>query len=346
MRGDGCFVRAPNSLNRFSVQRRPRRSVCALYISSDGLDVDFTRPSRTGNFGNVYFGRYANHELDVVVKCAQDSELARALYKMEAHCNARLAGSYSEESRYPQYYGQIKVPTSARVGMVWAREATETLEDYLRPANINALACVLGVQDSGVPRRRLAAALLYELLMCISQLWDFDLVHRDLKPGNLLVVPGASSRLKVIDLGSACEWGMLNKRNLRNATCDPVYVPPERRLRVMQPADRFDVYSVGLIVLRAALPSLTDERRMASFVDQVLIPSRHSLPLAKDKILSGSTSATVDLRQDFAALDSELNGDLYSVLCTLLAPRPEDRNTAKSALCCSFLRNEGIPLEE
>ena len=55
--------------------------------------------------------------------------------------------------------------------------------------------------------------------------------------------------LKIIDFGSSCDWGSIEKRGLREATCDPMYAPPEQKLQLLNP-DKFDVFSVGMIGIR------------------------------------------------------------------------------------------------
>ncbi len=346
-----AFAAPPTSIRLFE-SRRPTRTKAryraqtrySRYLSTEGLDVDFARPNSSGNFGRVYFGRYTQYQLDVVVKCPEDTELARTLYEMEVYTNRKLARKHSTISRYPKFLGELREPTTQRVGLVWLRENEgETLERYLCGFRLVQLANMLGVDSGGVPRRRLAAALLYELLTCVQQLQDSDIIHRDFKPENILVTPGTAP-LKVIDFGSACEWSMLRKRNLENATIDPVYAPPERRLQVLRPADRFDMYSVGLIVLRAALPSLTDSKTMEQFVEGVLARNKYCFQRCVGNIVSdGGDEVASSLRQEMMQLDDERNSDLFSVLASLLTTRPEDRATVDSALRCRFLAVEGIP---
>lgn len=325
-----------------------RHTPRAEYITTKGLEVDFGAPSASGNFGRVYFGRYtAPIDMDVVVKCPLSGELARELYNMELYTNRKLARGHSEHSRYARYLGQIALPGGitdggAAVGLVWQREgAGDTLERYLSSARVGQLATALGVDAMARPlRRTLAKAVLRELLTCLRQLQDADIVHRDLKPANVLVVPGATAPLKAIDFGSACEWAVLWKRGLRNATCDPVYAPPERRLTLMRPADRFDVYSAALIALRVALPSLTDEKRMQEFVEKVLTRARSCLLRAVVLVLGGNIQVDADIKSDIAALEAPKNEDLLSALASMLTERPEDRADVGSALSCRFLAEE------
>jgi len=284
------------------------------------------------------------------VKCPASGVLARSLYDMELYTNRKLARGYSEFARYPKFLGELYEPVSKRVGLIWLREASaDTLESYLNSFRVPKLAGILGdaSQASGVPRRRLCGLLLVQLLGILEQLQDFDIIHRDLKPENILVSPTDEQGvyLKAIDFGSACEWNGFVKKNLDNATCDPVYSPPERRLRRFKPPFAFDIYSIGLIALRAALPSLTDNGSMKYFVDDILAANKYSLERAVNSIVSNTSNAInvpYPVQQDFVQFNRPNNDDLFSILCLMLAEKPEDRATAKSGLKCRFLKNEGL----
>lgn len=342
-------IRVSNTRRNTSTRRKGECVAQTRYLSTEGLDVDFERPNKAGNFGRVYFGRYAQYQLDVVVKCPEDSELARTLYEMELYTNRKLARRYTALSRYPKFLGELLVDSKARqVGLVWLRENSgETLEEYLCDYRIGKLANLLQVDSGGVPRRRLCAGLLYELLTCVKQLQESDIIHRDFKPENILVTPNGTTSMKVIDFGSSCEWNIIRKRNIENATCDPIYSAPERRLQRYRPADRFDLYSVGLIVLRAALPSLTDAKTMEDFVGNVLSKNKYCFERCVNSIVSGTAeSISPKLRQEIVQLDHEKNSDLFSILASLLTAQPEDRTTVDSALSCRFLAVEGVPSEE
>lgn len=334
--------------------RRAQHPVCAQYLPTEDLAIDFSVPTRTGNFGNVFFGRYDRvgvEALEVVVKCPTDSDLGRKLLDMERHTNEKLSqkSNGADGARFPRYLGRLIVPPDApvapglaRVGLVWAFEGTgETLEDYLGGGRASALAGLLGTHAAESPlRRAFAAAVLSEMLALLGELQSAGIVHRDIKPANVLVVPGDASPLKAVDFGSSCDWGSLLKKGLGLATCDPVYTAPEQRLDLLRPALAFDVYSVGLIGLRCALPSLSDERSMATFVSDVLARNKSNLLRVCEGVEQGYVNVSPNLRSDLLALNLPRNEDLLVLLSTMLAQAPEDRTDVRTASNSRFIATE------
>ena len=103
---------------------------------------------------------------------------------------------------------------------------------------------------NGVLRPELCRNVMGQMLIAVLQMQEKGIMHRDIKPSNTLVVPNDPEHtLKIIDFGSSCDWGSIEKRGLREATCDPMYAPPEQKLQLLNP-DKFDVFSVGMIGIR------------------------------------------------------------------------------------------------
>ena len=102
---------------------------------------------------------------------------------------------------------------------------------------------------------REAVELGIQVAATLHALHESGVIHRDLKPHNLVVLAGASLRVKVVDLG-LCKLTERYTRSLERAplprlTCidlgqpgTPGYLPPEAAER---PADEhFDVYALGV----------------------------------------------------------------------------------------------------
>lgn len=166
-------------------------------------------------------------------------------------------------------------------------------------------------------------------------------MYRDIKPSNILVVPQDADGvpLKAIDFGSSCDWSSLFKKGLSLATCDPVYTAPERRLQLFKPAFPFDMYSIALIALRVALPSLTDESAMTNFVNNGLNKCKFSFQRTCSAILGGRIKMPPGVVADIQALTAPACEDMYALFATLLTENPEDRANVDDCLTSRFVRS-------
>lgn len=161
-----------------------------------------------------------------------------------------------------------------------------------------------------------------------------------MKPENLLVVPNdpAGAPIKAIDFGSSCDWSSPFKKGLGLATCDPIYTAPEKRLDLFKPAYRFDVYSIGLIALRCALPSITEKTEMEKFVQNMLAACDFSFERTCAAIVSGRIQASPSLQSDVSTLTGPACEDMYAIFATMLAKNPKDRAGVSDCLRSRFVR--------
>ena len=115
---------------------------------------------------------------------------------------------------------------------------------------------------------------LESILTVLDHVHDHKIVHRDIKPNNLLVHDG---KLVLIDFGSACDLEPLQgslipkRRGLENGSrvaVSPIYCAPEVFIDVNDSPVAFDIFSLGLLFCQL-LFSYLDERVDAGFHQQL-----------------------------------------------------------------------------
>src|SRR5205823_13790966 len=123
--------------------------------------------------------------------------------------------------------------------------------EYLRGVDLNAL-----IHREGRFSAERAGRLLVQLCDVLQAAHDQGVVHRDLKPGNLMILhPGTPQEtLKLMDFGLAKMHSMLYISpdelvdfNLPAASGTPEYISPEM-VRGGEMDARGDLYSVGVIL--------------------------------------------------------------------------------------------------
>lgn len=108
-----------------------------------------------------------------------------------------------------------------------------------------------------------AAILAFDVARAIEEMWGYRIVHRDIKPNNILIRP--SGRFCVIDLGVArhIDRTDLTAINLSYGTIG--YLSPEQAHTVRMLTCKSDVYSLGVTLLESLLgkhPTNGDQDRL------------------------------------------------------------------------------------
>ena len=112
-------------------------------------------------------------------------------------------------------------------------------------------------EELGVRLRRLGALPWMEAVMLardiahgLNALHAVDVLHRDLKPGNVVVAPGPPQLAKIIDFGIARPTGNADATRMTSTGAligTPAYMAPEQLLGLALDG-RSDLYAVGLIL--------------------------------------------------------------------------------------------------
>jgi hypothetical protein len=187
-----------------------------------------------GGMGSVYRAVDETLGRDVALKVIDTSmEGSRARLRAEAAAMARL--SHPGIATVHEL-----IEEDDRLVLVMELVRGQTLQQILEQVGVFS------------PRR--AAELCMQALAALQHAHASGVVHRDLKPGNLML--GESGTIAIMDFGIARLEGTLNLTNAGAMLGTPAYMAPEQVLG--HPVDlRADLYAMGIVFFRlvtAALP--------------------------------------------------------------------------------------------
>lgn len=159
----------------------------------------------------------------------------------------------------PLYEGRL----NQGLWLVWKYEGRNTFNDLLdkKEADLASVAAALRM-PAGSPAPAVAAKALTQVLTSLAALHKMGIVHRDVKPQNLIACE-SDGALRLIDLGAAASC--LNPKHVVSyargeGPCDPLFcserflipedaaLPEGRNLAALwaqHTPDRFDLFSVG-----------------------------------------------------------------------------------------------------
>lgn len=197
----------------------------------------------------------------------------------------------------------------------------ETLEDY--------------VQRKGKLSPAEAVPLVYQALLGVQHLQEMSIVHRDLNPDNLMVVPneapGRPPLVKVLDIGmgrgyftdDAAQAELTKAGALLGS---PYYMAPEQAVDAHTADVRSDIYSLGCVLYFALAGR-------SPFTDKNVV----------QQIVRHATELAIPLNQ----LNAEVTDELQEIVSCMMAKDPAQRYATAAAAANalrSFLHNEGGPV--
>uniref|UniRef100_A0A7N0U1L7 non-specific serine/threonine protein kinase n=1 Tax=Kalanchoe fedtschenkoi TaxID=63787 RepID=A0A7N0U1L7_KALFE len=262
-------------------------------------------------------------------------------------------------------YGFLE--TSSKKGpeywLLWRFEGEDTLADLMQskdfPYNVETM--ILGeVQDlpKGLEREnKIIQTIMRQLLFALDGLHSTGIVHRDIKPQNIIYSEGTRT-FKIIDLGAATDLRVGINYIPKEFLLDPRYSAPEQYIMSTQTPsapsapvatalspvlwqmnlpDRFDIYSVGLIFLQMAFPSLRSDSNLIQFNRQ-LKKCNYDLVAWRQGV---EPRAGSDLRKGFELLDLD-NGIGWELLTSMIRYKARQRTSAKAALAHPYFDKEGL----
>lgn len=211
--------------------------------------------------------------------------------------------------------------------LVWAYESEVTLQDALnQPDALGSIAKFWkdGTQPgdrsgtdsiSDSERRGVAKKVLSRLLKALDMCHSIGVVHRDVKPSNVLIT--RKGEVKLIDFGAAVDLRSGVNFNPRESMLDPTYTAPELLVTprglpragfplvqcIASPAlflafrpQAFDSFSVGLIALQLLVPNLRTGQELVRFRNRLSYVEESLVRAREDDMLAGMNTSLLDER--------------------------------------------------
>ncbi|KAF8716311.1 hypothetical protein HU200_026598 [Digitaria exilis] len=329
-----------------------------------------------GAFGVVCKASLANPEAaekqgDVVVKKATEYGAVEIWMNERVR---RACASSCADFLYGFRENKAKGKGAEEYWLIWRFEGEDTLFDLMQskefPYNVETK--ILGdVQDlrKGIAREnKIIQTVMRQLLFALDGLHSTGIVHRDIKPQNVIFSEG-SRTFKIIDLGAAADLRVGINYIPKEFLLDPRkiveallmlgrYAAPEQYIMSTQTPsapsvpvattlspvlwqlnlpDRFDIYSLGLIFLQMAFPSLRTDSSLIQFNRQ-LKRCNYDLEAWRNLV---EPRATAELRRGFEIMDLD-DGIGWELLTSMVRYKARQRISAKAALAHPYFNREGL----
>ncbi|KAM6555338.1 hypothetical protein CsatB_002357 [Cannabis sativa] len=196
---------------------------------------------------------------------------------------AEFLGSFVSDKTNSQF-------TKGGKWLVWKFEGDQSLLDYMRERNFpfNLESVMFGQVLQGVDSVKRSALIIKQIMRQIitslKKIHDTGIVHRDVKPANLVVTK--RGQIKLIDFGAATDLRIGKNYVPNRGLLDPDYCPPELYvmpeetpspppepiaallspfLWQLNSPDLFDMYSAGIVLMQMAVPTLRSSAGLKNF---------------------------------------------------------------------------------
>jgi len=244
-----------------------------------------------GGFGVVYYAQGANDGKGYVLKRCTDYGEAEMWMnqRVQTACAGACANFVTSFVGPPSKKGQDDA-----LWLVWKYEGSSTLfqlmKDKTFPYNVEPYLFPGGEAPGGLPQgaRRKAiiiGKILDQILDCLARIHNTGIVHRDVKPENILFDEN-TGKFRLIDLGAAADLRYGENYSPKDFIFDPRFKAPEEYIMSRQTPeapvlpvalalspvlwqlnlpDRFDMYSTGVMFMQICIPGLRNDADLIKF---------------------------------------------------------------------------------
>ncbi|MEO2193791.1 MAG: hypothetical protein ABGY24_15215 [bacterium] len=257
------------------------------------------------------------NESPVVMKKVKSNVTgARYVQEMEHVLNVYLSRACSKTTVAP-FVGYAEISEAEASGrltaglwLVWEYEGDRSLSWYLKRRNCLELLS----EDLGVNEEEVVNTVMRHVFECLNDLHSAGVVHRDVKPANL-VFSEKQRRFKLIDLGAAADLRTGTNFVPTETILDPVYCAPEEYVlptettdiakqgqvvaQLMSPIvwskhrpECFDSYSAGVVMLQLSLPFLRQGSSLKNW-KQTMIRLNHDVRAWREKAALSSRQTQI-----------------------------------------------------
>ncbi|KAH8618638.1 Protein kinase domain [Trypanosoma vivax] len=236
------FLGSPSSKSRSIVQPPPMWSL---------EDFEVLRKLDEGRFGKIYLAREKQTKCAVVLKCIS-KEMIRFY---------NLAHQLQREVELQEYAGRYNENILRLFAYFWDEERIILVLEYANGGSLLDLLNKRKQQQPCIPDEEVSN-ILRQLLLALTFLHERDIIHRDVKPDNILFsTVGNESRLRLADFSWAVRLNPSDLHRGRRCTlCGTLdYIAPELVTRRGWDT-KSDMWAVGILAYRMICGFLPFER--------------------------------------------------------------------------------------
>jgi len=197
-----------------------------------------------------------------------------------------------------------------------AGEAGETkylIMEYVRGATLGRV-----LKKRGKLPEELALRIVHEVARGLDYAWQHRIIHRDVKPHNIML--GQDQSVKLCDLGLSKELGSdISFSSTNSVPCSPAYASPEQLSGAKDCDCRTDVYSLGVTLYEMVVGELPfHAKNMAQFLIRHLQMSPPD-PRTKNPALSSDAGKLILRMMEKSRDQRPEPGEIARVLARHLA---------------------------